>query len=385
MAKKKNARAEPLPDTPLLCLSELVGNSRPRRLLAAALQERRLLPVLLLHGPPGIGKFTTARALAAAVNCASPAGADACRRCPSCRKVAAWTHPDIKVLESASDAQAAGRPDFFPDAQSASRAGGRLSTRLLIGQVRRLLHEIAFKPFAGGKRVVIIRHLESDPSLGCANALLKALEEPPPGTSFILTSARPDLLPDTIRSRCQTLAFLPPSRDETEAFLAGRGITPGEAALRAALSGGRPGAALSLDAEGGIGMRDGILAALDAAGSGPMDAVIAAETLLPAADEMPALLALFVLVARDIMVLPYDGEHRLLTNQDRIGELEKLATAIPPASAARLLERIEWCERALQRSVNPSLMLQTLLLETGGHVPCDPLTRPWLGEEEAGI
>ncbi|MCZ6833482.1 MAG: DNA polymerase III subunit delta' [Acidobacteria bacterium] len=385
MAKKKKAKAEPLPDSPLLCLSELVGNQRPRRLLAAALIEGRLFPVLLLHGPPGIGKFTTARAIAAAVNCASPDGADACRRCPSCRKVAAWTHPDIKVLESAADAQAAGRPDFFPDAQAASRSGGRVATRLLIGQVRRLLHETAFKPFEGGRRVFIIRHLESDPSMGCANALLKVLEEPPPGTSFILSSSRPDLLPDTIRSRCQTLAFLPPSRDETAEFLTGRGIPPEEAALRAALSGGRPGAALSLDAEGGLGMRDGILAALEAAaGSDPMHAVTAAEALLPAAGEMPGLMALFALVARDIMVLPFDPQRRLITNQDRLTELETLATAIPPQRAARLLERIAWCEGALQRSVNASLMLQTLLLETSGHLPCDPLTAPWLGEEEAG-
>ena len=389
MARKKTgkqkAKAAPHPDSPLLCLSELVGNQRPRRLLAAALMEGRLFPALLLHGPPGIGKFTTARAIAAAINCASPDGADACRQCPSCRKVAAWTHPDIKVLESAADAQAAGRPDFFPDAQAASRSAGRVSTRLLIGQVRRLLHETAFKPFEGGRRVFIIRHLESDPSMGCANALLKPLEEPPSGTSFILTSSRPELLPDTIRSRCQSLAFLPPSRDETAEFLAGRGIAPEEATLRAALSGGRPGAALSLDAEGGLGLRDGILAALDAAaGSGPMDAVTAAEELLPAVDQMPGLMELFALVARDIMVMPYDTQGRLITNQDRLPELKKLAAAIPPRRAARLLQRIEWCERALQRSVNASLMLQTLLLETGGHLPSEPLTTPWLGEEEAG-
>ncbi|MCZ6651013.1 MAG: hypothetical protein O7D35_10130 [Acidobacteria bacterium] len=132
-------------------------------------------------------------------------------------------------------------------------------------------------------------------------------------------------------------------------------------------------------------MRDGILAALEAAASSdPMHAVTAAEALLPAAGEMPGLMALFALVARDIMVLPFDPQRRLITNQDRLTELETLATAIPPQRAARLLERIAWCEGALQRSVNASLMLQTLLLETSGHLPCDPLTTPWLGEEEAG-
>jgi len=382
---KKKVKAESPTDNPHLCLSEIVGNQRPRHLLATTLNEGRTFPALLLHGPAGIGKFTTARALAAAINCAARDGADACRQCPSCLKVAAWTHPDIKVLESAADAQAAGRPDFFPDASAASRTGGRVGTRLLIGQVRRLLHELAFKPFEGGQRIFIIRHLESDPSLGCANALLKSLEEPPAGTSFILTSSRPDLLPDTIRSRCQTLAFLPPSRDETAQFLASRGIPPEEAALRAALSGGRPGAALALDAAGGLDQRDGILAALARAGEGPMEAVTAAEELLPAVAEMPGLMSLFALVARDLMVLPFDTERHLLSNQDRLSELDALAATIPAQTAARLLQRIEWCEGALQRSVNSSLMLQTLLLEAGGHLPADPLTSPWLGEEEAGI
>jgi DNA polymerase-3 subunit delta' len=370
--------------TPLLPLSSVIGNQRPRRLLAGALAAGRLFPALLLHGPAGIGKFTAARALAAALNCTAPDGADACGTCASCRKVSAWSHPDIKVLESEADAQQSGRPLFFPDPQASSRSGGKPSARLLIGQVRRLLHETQFRPFEGGRRVLIVRHLESDPSMGCANALLKSLEEPPPGTSFILTSARPDRLPDTIRSRCQVLAFLPPSRDETSAFLRDRGIPAEEADLRTALSGGRPGVALALDAANGLELRDGILAALDAATAGEaLDAVLAADALAPAAGEMPGLLALFALVARDLMVLPADPDHLLLTNRDRMAELEQLAASISTARAARLVERIHWCEQALERHVNPGLMLQTLLLEAGGHLPLDPLAAPWLEAEGA--
>ncbi len=390
MARKKSSRkaatageAEIAAITPLLPLSAVIGNHRPRHLLARALGEGRLFPGLLLHGPAGIGKFTAARALAAVLNCTVPDGADACGTCASCRKVNAWSHPDIKVLESEADAQQAGRPLFFPDPQASSRSG-KPSARLLIGQVRRLLHETQFRPFEGGRRVLIVRHLESDPTMGCANALLKSLEEPPPGTSFILTSARPDRLPETIRSRCQVLAFLPPSRDETSAFLTQRGIPAEEAALRTALSGGRPGVALALDAENGLVLRDGILSALaTAAGGEALDALLAADALVPAAGEMPGLLALFALVASDLPLLPVDPAHKLVTNLDRMPELDDLARLITPGRAAVLVERITWSEQALERHVNPGLMLQTLLLEAGGHLPREPLTAPWLEPDGA--
>jgi DNA polymerase-3 subunit delta' len=381
---RRKAAAEPevsAPAAPLLRLGEVMGNARPRRLLAGALAEGRLFPALLLHGPAGIGKLTTARAVAAALNCASPRDGDACLSCPSCRKIASWTHPDVKVLESEADAVRAGRPLFFPDPAAASRGGSRSGERLLIGQVRRLIRETEFRPFEGRRRVLLVRHLESDPTMGCANALLKVLEEPPEGTSFILTSARPDRLPDTIRSRCQSLAFMPLARQEAAAFLEARGVPAAEAELRAALSGGRPGAALALDTEGGLARRDAILAALAAASGDAMEAVAAADDLQPAAAEMPDLLALLALVVRDLMVLPDDAGGELVVNRDRRPDLERLAAAVPPARAARVLERIAWCERALERSVSPGLMLQTLLLEAGGHLPPAPLTAPWLDDE----
>jgi hypothetical protein len=142
--------------------------------------------------------------------------------------------------------------------------------------------------------------------------------------------------------------------------------------------------ALALDAENGLAVRDGILTALAAAcGGEALDALLAADALVPAPGEMPGLLALFALVARDLMVLPADAEHKLVTNHDRMAELEDLARSISPARGAALLERIIWSEQALERHVNPGLMIQTLLLEAGGHLPPEPLTAPWLEVEGA--
>jgi DNA polymerase-3 subunit delta' len=368
-----------------LRLSEIVGNQRPRDLLARALARNRLSPALLFHGPEGIGKLTTGLAVAARLNCHRPADGDACGTCVPCSKIASWNHPDVKVLESEADAARSGRPVFFPDSQATGRAAPRRSERLLIGQVRSMLREIDFRPFEGRWRVILVRHLESDPSLGCANTLLKALEEPPATTLFLLTSSRPERLPPTIRSRCQTLAFQPASRGEVAAFLENRGVPGQEATLRAALSGGCPGTALNLDADGGLRQRDAVLAALAAAGEGdPLLALAAADELLPTPQELPGLLACLATVTRDLMVIADDQSGEILLNIDRRAELERLAGLIPQARAAALLDRVSWCERAVERHVNAGLMLQALLLEAGGHLPAAPLAAPWLDGDTSG-
>ncbi len=158
-----------------------------------------------------------------------------------------------------------------------------------------------------------------------------------------------------------------------------------EARLRTALSGSRPGVALALDAQGGLAHRDGILQALGMATSGDATAAVAAaEQLLPAPGEMADLLEFFALVARDLMVLPILNETDALHNSDRLDDLRSLSHALPEHRAAWLLERIGWCQQALERHVHPGLMLQTLLLAAGGHLPADPLADPWLAVEESG-
>jgi DNA polymerase-3 subunit delta' len=248
-----------------------------------------------------------------------------------------------------------------------------------------MLREIDFRPFEGAWRVILVRHLESDPSLGCANTLLKALEEPPAATLFLLTSSRPERLPSTIRSRCQTLAFQPASRGDVAAFLERQGVPSEEATLRAALSGGCPGTALSLDADGGLRQRDAVLGALATAVEGdPVRTLAAADELLPPSQELPGLLACLASVARDLMVMADDHDGDILLNVDRREELKRLSTLIPQARAASLLDRVSWCERAAERHVNAGLMLQTLLLEAGGHLPAAPLAAPWLDGDASG-
>jgi DNA polymerase-3 subunit delta' len=122
--------------------------------------------------------------------------------------------------------------------------------------------------------------------------MLKALEEPPGQTVFLLSSARPDEIPETIRSRCHTVTFHPLSERFVADALVGEGIEEGRARLAARIAGGNLGRARRLagDPEG-LAFREVALEALQVGAAGPAGALDAAGRLLAAAGEYRARLA----------------------------------------------------------------------------------------------
>jgi DNA polymerase-3 subunit delta' len=167
---------------------EIVGHRRLTTLIARAIERDSLPPTLLFAGPSGVGKWVVAKATAQAVNCGSqvaPAGelaVDACGQCRACDRIARGVHVDVNMLE--------------PDDRASIK----------IDVVRDVLLRTGFRPFEGRQRVVLIRDADALEQAS-QNALLKALEEPPPGTMFILTTAVPGTLLPTVRSRCMRLGF----------------------------------------------------------------------------------------------------------------------------------------------------------------------------------
>ena len=177
------------------------------------------VPCLPVPGAAGVGKASVARALAAALNCTQPAAdGDACGACPSCRRLAAGTHPDFLVIS--------------PE-ESKAQIG--------IEKIRELRRLTDYPPLGGGWRVVLIKPAEAltVQNDAAANALLKTLEEPPPQHLLVLTArGEADLLP-TIVSRCHKLAFAPlPSALIIQELERRRSLPRSQAALVAALSGG---------------------------------------------------------------------------------------------------------------------------------------------------
>lgn len=198
---------------------------------------------LLIAGPQGGGKADFAIALAHRLLCESAQGlAPACGTCPSCRWMASDNHPDFRrVVPGAELERFAAASD--EDATPADATEGKKSDAILIEQVRALEDFLALGTHRQGARVVFIQPAEAM-NAATSNALLKMLEEPTPGTHFLLVTHAPRRLLPTLLSRCQQVAFPRPPEAEALSWLSGEGVKNPAALL--AHAGGMPLAAAAL-------------------------------------------------------------------------------------------------------------------------------------------
>ncbi len=159
-----------------------------------AIVRGRLASTFLLVGPRGIGKHTLALRLAQAFLCRERPieTLDPCGVCDGCLQVVAQTHPDLLLVAKPADKSFIPLALLIGDDQHRMRAG--------------LCHDIALRAFSGGRKVAIIDDADDLNEEG-ANALLKTLEEPPPGSLLFLVGTTADKQLPTIRSRSQIVRF----------------------------------------------------------------------------------------------------------------------------------------------------------------------------------
>jgi DNA polymerase III subunit delta' len=211
-------------------MSGLLTRGHPAAVAAIAAMIAGPTPhALLIAGPPGIGKTTLALDLAAGLMCDAPDPADKpCRACRGCRLVDSGRHADLHRLVPGG-------------AGDQIRIGDRSEPEP--GTIRRLISELALLPVEGGARVALIERAERL-NEDAQSALLKTLEEPPPGVTIMLCVDREDQLLPTVRSRCVRLRLGPVGTRDIEAILGDQGIADASTAGRLArLSAGRPGLA----------------------------------------------------------------------------------------------------------------------------------------------
>ena len=161
--------------------ADLVGQDTLVRTLANAFESGRVAHAFLLTGVRGIGKTTTARLIARALNCVGADGAGGpsvapCGVCDSCRAIAADRHVDVLEMDAAS------------------RTG--------VDDMRALIDGVRYAPVTGRAKVYIIDEVHML-SKSAFNALLKTLEEPPPHVTFVFATTEVRKLPLTVLSRCQ--------------------------------------------------------------------------------------------------------------------------------------------------------------------------------------
>ncbi|MGE8140840.1 DNA polymerase III subunit delta' [Novosphingobium sp. NPDC080210] len=208
-------------------MTDLAGHEGAWREFRAALASPRMHHAWMLTGLKGLGKGQFARAAAAELVAE-----------PGIPQPPAEAHPDILIPE---------HPPENKDEAKKREDGGeyRRKRAIPIEEIRTLIQRLHTRPTLGSRRAVIIDPAD-DLERNAANALLKALEEPPAGTYFLLVTHRPGRLLPTIRSRCRVLRFNPLDHAAMERIL--RESAPqAEAAARAAAiaaAEGSPGAAL---------------------------------------------------------------------------------------------------------------------------------------------
>jgi DNA polymerase III subunit delta' len=201
---------------------------------------RAQLPhAVLLRGREGLGAEALGRAFADALLCeAQGAGGFACGRCVACNWLAQGSHPDFRLLQPESQAA-----EPAAEGEEAPARKEKKSDQIRIDQVRELQEFLGIGTHRAGLRVILVHPAEAmNPNT--QNALLKSLEEPPPGTIFVLVTSNAERLLPTVRSRCVSLDLPAAETQSALAWLKEQGIADPGALLAAA--GGAPLAALAL-------------------------------------------------------------------------------------------------------------------------------------------
>ena len=164
--------------------------------LGDAFAKDRIPHALLLAGPSGLGLEHFATCLAARWLCTQPLADHACGQCRACQLFQAGNHPDIARIEPEEPGK-----------------------QIKVDAIRELIRFIQLSSQSGRGKIAVIAPAEAM-NRSAANSLLKTLEEPPAGSTFILITHQPAFLPVTIRSRCQRLDFAPTHDQATLQWLA---------------------------------------------------------------------------------------------------------------------------------------------------------------------
>lgn len=182
-------------------------------------QRNSLAHAYLLAGQAGLGKTVFTEQFAQAMLC-KQSTPFACGQCQSCHLFISATHPDLHVLQS--EKYSLEHPGIlsdyaerYPVPESKRKTPSAVIT---IDQVRAVLPDINARPHMADCRIIVLNPAE-DLNINAANCLLKALEEPPPDTYFLLISHDPDRLLPTLRSRCNRIDFRVPDALVAEQWL----------------------------------------------------------------------------------------------------------------------------------------------------------------------
>lgn len=300
---------------------EIIGQERAIANLSKALANGHINHAYLFMGPPGVGKYCTAQALARAVIISEDPSGEAYWR--------EQVHPDFMLIEKPEN-----------------------KTQIGIEQITRELEPwLALKPYRANKRAVIIKdaHLLSLPA---ANALLKTLEEPPAYAVMILVADENNLL-ETIVSRCQLLRFASLSDSDIQEYFIRQGLAEDQAIRLSRLGQGSISTAQLFAEEEWEGLWALSASILEALAAGKeYEVFMAAEKM----EKNPLIMvSLLETILRDIFIFQQTGSSNAIIMESNLPVCRSFKK-LDPQNVTAAMARINSLKKRYKTSVNTLLL-----------------------------
>ena len=324
--------------------SDIYGQDKQVSVLQGAMLNERVPHAFLFQGIRGVGKKTTAKILAKALNCEA-GNADSCDVCRSCLKIDHGAHPDIVFIE--------------PE-----------GAFIKIEKIRELQAQIKFRPFEGKKRVFVIVDADrmNDTS---ANALLKTLEEPTSSNILILITARAHKLPQTVISRCQKLRFNPVRSEIIASFLTDRMSMDENQALEvASAAAGSIGRAQEIKDGASVDFKNDVIRTFFTAGQSTdyrrIRLFFLADSFGTDRDSAMLKLDIFREWYRDVMVYRESHDVEKLIHRDIADVTKELSERMAGADILKNIQTVSHAYDAIDRNASRQLILESMALRLKG-------------------
>ncbi|MYL21949.1 DNA polymerase III subunit delta' [Halobacillus litoralis] len=310
------------------------------QMLVNSFKKDRISHAYLFQGDRGTGKKEMSLLFAKSIFCKNKDGAEPCQNCRDCHRIDSGNHPDLHWIE--------------PDGQSIKK-----------DQILHLQKEFTYTGLESNRKVYIIVDAEKM-TVNASNRLLKFLEEPSRQTTAMLLTESGATILDTIRSRCQLLAFQPLQAHVIEKKLVEEGVSNSNARLLAALTNNMTEALEMNEDEWFANARKLVIQLIEVLQNKPNEGLLFINhQWMPHFKERTQLQR-----GLDVLMLWFqDMIHQLLDREDSIvftSEKEKLNQSVmrwSRQSAARGLSSILEAKRKINQNVHPNLVMEQLTLQ----------------------